>query len=127
MPGAVEGPDWLSIREASRRCGVSSDTVRRAIRAGRLPNASRTSLGDRGWRVPVSDLSAAGFRLSDNRRTDLSLTETAPADRRLLAALRQDIETLRHENDALRSENAKLRDHTLALVDRLTQVLGGAQ
>lgn len=46
-------PEWLSLQQAAALYGVSVDTLRRRIAAGRLP-ASR--FGERLIRVRVSDL-----------------------------------------------------------------------
>ena len=46
-------PEWLSLQQAALAYGVSVDTLRRRIAAGKLP-ASR--LGERLIRVRVEDL-----------------------------------------------------------------------
>lgn len=139
MTDALEGPSWLTIREAAAHCGVSPDTVRRAIRAGRFPRAARLPGGDRGWRVSVADLAKAGYldpgpttppncrpapapnatRLGNRLPNDLG--RPSPDAAQLARVVRE----LREENTALRAENARLRDHTLALLDRLAAVVGG--
>ena len=53
-----QSPQWSAI-EAARRCNVGRATIQRAIYAKRLPNAVRT---DKGWRIPLTDLLAAGFK-----------------------------------------------------------------
>lgn len=136
---ALEGPAWLTIREAAEHCGVSPDTVRRAIRAGRFPRAARLPGGDRGWRVSVADLAKAGFldpgpaappnyrptpsgtRLGNRLPNELGHSSADAAQ------LSHVVRELREENTALRVENARLRDHALALLDRLAAVVGGDQ
>jgi len=46
-------PEWLSLQQAATIYGISVDTLRRSISAGRLP-ASR--LGTRLIRVRIADL-----------------------------------------------------------------------
>jgi len=48
----------LSQEEAARLAGCSKDTVVRARRNGRFPNAR---LRDRRWAIPTDDLAAAGL------------------------------------------------------------------
>lgn len=48
----------LSQEEAARLAGCSKDTIVRARRNGRLPNAR---LRDRRWAIPTGDLAAAGL------------------------------------------------------------------
>jgi excisionase family DNA binding protein len=48
----------LSQEEAARLAGCSKDTIVRARRNGRLPNAR---LRDRRWAIPIDDLAAAGL------------------------------------------------------------------
>jgi len=136
---ALEGQAWLTIREAAAHCGVSPDTVRRAIRAGRFPRAARLPGGDRGWRVSVADLAKAGF-LNPGPAAHPNYLPT-PSSTRLgnrlsnelgrpsadAAQLSRVVRELREENTALRAENARLRDHALALLDRLAAVVGGDQ
>jgi excisionase family DNA binding protein len=50
--------DRLTVHEAARRCGVSAETIRRRLKAGRLPEAVLT---EEGWRIPVTGLIADGF------------------------------------------------------------------
>lgn len=58
----------LGISEAARACNVDRATVKRRLRAGRLPNARQD---DRGiWRIPVTDLLAAGLSLSRTGQPD---------------------------------------------------------
>lgn len=55
-------PYWLTLSEASAAMGVSKDTLKRALRNGRLPNARQRDDDSRTWEVPVGDLAAAGYR-----------------------------------------------------------------
>lgn len=55
-------PYWLTLTEASAAMGVSKDTLKRALRNGKLPNARQRDDDSRTWEVPVGDLAAAGYR-----------------------------------------------------------------
>lgn len=57
MPGQGDRPQW-SAAEAARRCGVGRATIQRALTEGRLAGAVQT---ERGWRIPLEALLAAGF------------------------------------------------------------------
>jgi hypothetical protein len=43
-------------------CGVSDETIRRRLRAGRFAGAHREGGVASAWRIPVADLLAEGFR-----------------------------------------------------------------
>ena len=63
--------ELLSIDQAAQRCSVSRDTIKRRLRAGRLPGAVRgTPVGRRPapWLIPDEDLVAEG--LLTGRRLD---------------------------------------------------------
>lgn len=50
----------FTLREASKRCGVSFSTIRRRREDGAFPNAYKTPDGQ--WVIPVEDLLAAGLK-----------------------------------------------------------------
>ena len=65
----VASDGTLSIDEAAVACGVSTETIRRRIRADRLTGAHR--VGPAGaWRIPVAALLADGFRPLLNGRDE---------------------------------------------------------
>lgn len=77
-PSIVESTQWLKINEAAAVSGVSSDTIRRNLKAGAFPR-SRRALGLDGsetgaWLIPVADLVAAGLR------TDQAVMRTAAGE-----------------------------------------------
>ena len=77
----------LKRTEAADLCGVNDSTIKRALTAGRLPNARRDSGPNGAWRIPVSDLIAAElYRPSadDDPAVDLRTTRAE----RQLAELR---------------------------------------
>ena len=51
----------LTLSEAAEACGVSRSTVRRKHEAGEFPNAYKAG-PDNAWRIPVTDLLAAGLK-----------------------------------------------------------------
>jgi hypothetical protein len=62
----MTGHDRVTIDQAAALTGVSRDTIKRRLRTGRLPNATRGNPHghrDRPWLIPVSDLAAAGLPL----------------------------------------------------------------
>lgn len=56
--GASE-QESLTLREAAERCTTSLSAIRRRLKAGAFPHAFKGVQGE--WRIPVSDLEAAGF------------------------------------------------------------------
>lgn len=56
----------LSQEEAARLAGCSKDTIVRARRNGRFPNAR---LRDRRWAIPTDDLAAAGLYHPEGHQT----------------------------------------------------------
>lgn len=52
-----------SLRDAARICGVSTDTIKRRLKAGDLPHARRLNDAAGTWVVPLADLAAAGFTI----------------------------------------------------------------
>ena len=73
----------LGVEEAAQLCGVSDETIRRRLRAGRLPNAVRAAGASSAWRIPLSDLIADGFQPQTASGEDGTLAELE----RLRAAL----------------------------------------
>lgn len=54
---------WLTISEVSATTRLSRDTIKRALIAGRFPNARRRDDVNATWEIPVADLTEAGYRL----------------------------------------------------------------
>ena len=69
----------FTLREASKRCGVSFSTIRRRREDGAFPNAYKTPDGQ--WMVPVEDLLAAGLKPTTDptQNQDRSGVLTEPA------------------------------------------------
>jgi len=57
--------ELLTLSEAAARFGLARSTVRRALDAGRFPNAEQDDSPQAAWRVPLQDLVDAGYRLAD--------------------------------------------------------------
>lgn len=73
---------------------MSSETIRRRIKAGRLPNALQTA---DGWRIPILDLIASGLEPKSPRADEgEAQPEKATSDRHaaLIAAHEEHIQTL---------------------------------
>jgi helix-turn-helix protein len=87
----------LSISEAASVCGVKRRTIRRRHQAGEFEHAFKDEEGS--WRIPVSDLAAAGLR--PNVVTD-------PDEPRIVFSAASQV-------DRLRTEVAVLRERVRAL------------
>jgi hypothetical protein len=124
-----EVPTHVSPQDAADLCGVSVDTIRRRIKAGTIPGATR--LGDRPtdpWSLPVSGLIAAG--LCTQEALDELAVSLPPDVEELLsrvAELEVALEAERasarrredHLNDLLARANTEL-ERLWNTVDRLT-------
>lgn len=108
-PG-ISAPDrpWLTLSQAADAAGVARTTIRRALDAGRFPQAKRDAdlngPGGGAWRVPVDDLLAAGFRLGrpappeqaqDSGTDGLAQTRGIAADQAEIAVLRAELAATR--------------------------------
>jgi predicted site-specific integrase-resolvase len=91
-------PYWLTLSEASATMGVSKDTLKRALRAGKLPNARQRQDDTRTWEIPIGDLAAAGYRpkSADAALPSSSGKQNDPDDP-ALRELRERVEHLQHE------------------------------
>lgn len=91
----------LNISEAARATGRSIPTIRNYLETKRLPNAKAVKNGERKtWRIPLTDLVAAG--LLDNVKP----TTASASDSQALAEARELIAALRAENGQLRERLA---------------------
>jgi hypothetical protein len=75
--------------EAALACGVSLDTVRRRIRAGKIPGAHRRGDAPFGeWVLPRAGLEAAGFTIHSGESAAPRASSASAAE---LAALRSEV------------------------------------
>lgn len=97
------------VPEAAALCGCSIDTVRRHLRDGRFPRAFQDGdVSNAAWRIPLSDLVAAGLYQPGPAEPDPPAEQTgvAPAEgsTELLARLQhaeRTIEQLLQQNQQL--------------------------
>ena len=80
----MSDPDALTLREAAERVGVARTTIRRALDKGRFPNAYRDDAPPHAWRVPLGDLTTAGYQPVE---TTPASTPPAPASASVPALL----------------------------------------
>lgn len=99
----------LGVEDAARACQVSDETIRRRLRAGRLPGARRDGVVG-PWRIPLADLIADGFTpvlpsaTSGLVAEELAELRAALAEARALASERDlRIEQLLSQLDDLRT------------------------
>jgi predicted DNA-binding transcriptional regulator AlpA len=87
----------LTINEVADITGVSRDTIKRRLRSGAFPGATRRgAIGGRSapWLIPVGDLVAAGFRMvrpvdtDDGQRTEAEVAELDETTRLRLRLVR---------------------------------------
>jgi excisionase family DNA binding protein len=90
----------LGVEEAARLCGVSDETIRRRLRANRLPHAARAEGPSSPWRIPFSDLIADGLEPQGSGDDEAVISEVTrlrealEASERLLAERQSRIEDL---------------------------------
>lgn len=112
---------WLTLSEASATMGVSKDTLKRALRAGKLPNARQRDDDSRTWEIPIGDLASAGYRPKTVEVAILPTSGDADDgyDAHLVRELRERIEHLQHELTVARIQAeeraARIADLQLAL------------
>lgn len=103
----------LGVEEAARVCGVSDETIRRRLRAGRFAGAHREGGVASAWRIPVADLLAEGFR---PRFESEGTTSMPPGE---LEELRRELAVAR----AIADERAARIAHLEAQLTALTAVV----
>lgn len=82
----------FTLREASKRCGVSFSTIRRRREDGAFPNAYKTPDGQ--WMVPVEDLLWAGLKPTTDP------TQTRPSSRVLTEPAQPSVEVAHEASPA---------------------------
>ncbi|HYV00977.1 MAG TPA: hypothetical protein VEM93_01340 [Actinomycetota bacterium] len=102
-PDVLEVPA-LTISEAAFVCRRNRGTIRRRLEAGAFPNARR-AFGDGPWLIPVTDLDAAGYKVSREFAPEVTQPDTPRvAELELeIAVLREklsSVETLAGEREA---------------------------
>jgi hypothetical protein len=125
----VEQPSWgsrdrlaLSISEAAQVCGVRRRTIRRRHQAGEFEHAFKDPEG--AWRIPVSDLVAAGLRpniVSDPDEPRIVFTAASQVDR-----LRTEVAVLRERVRALEII-AREREERVTDLRTILRMLPGAR
>jgi hypothetical protein len=126
------GTALLTYREAALACGVHEDTIRRAYRAGKLPNAQK---GPRGAvLISAIDLLQAGYKLTAPTESTPSAPAAEKADRAEVEALRAALEATKATQAALESQVAEMKATQAALLEimkrqalALPAAPGGAQ
>ena len=114
MPSTEGG---LGIEAAARLCGVSDETIRRRLRAGRLPGARRVGGPASEWRIPIGDLVEAGF--------EIGATPSQEVERDIVA-LQRNVEVLQQRLEERDAHLAALRSH-ISDLRALLGIAGGQQ
>lgn len=102
----------LTLKEAAERLGVHEQTVRRAVKAGRVPGAHLVEHGKgEQWRVPVASLGAI------SKQTPAQTAEASEADqlRQRVADLERQLELQRALADERRHQLDQLHISMRAL------------
>lgn len=115
--------ELLTINAAAEACAVSRDTIKRRLRSGHFPNATRgRAQGDRPppWLIPVVDLVEAGLAPTvDRGPTDRS--EDDPVSLRVALAHHEALSIARDAHLAdLRTEVRRLHER-IAHLSRLLE------
>ncbi len=110
----VVSPDVaLAYKEAAGLAGVSADTIKRDRENGDYPNAFQEESRSRTWRIPVSDLVAAG-RLAPDR--------VVPPDQRAHPVASKPLGALEDLDDlALRERVVRLEERLVAATALATE------
>jgi hypothetical protein len=113
---------WLTLREASRACGKSIDTIKRYRQAGRFPHAVQDSDAAGTWRIPIADLFEAGLEpvTAPRKEQGAGVQADTPlghregdqgSDSRELAVARAELAAAREVIDAQAAHIESLRRH----------------
>jgi hypothetical protein len=113
---------WLTLREASRACGKSIDTIKRYRQAGRFPHAVQDRDAAGTWRIPIADLFEAGLEpVTASRKEQLAGVQAAPplghgegdqgGDSQELAVARAELAAARQVIDAQAAHIESLGPH----------------
>jgi hypothetical protein len=122
--------DYLNINEAAKATGLSIPTIRAKLAKDLLPNAHQVPEGKRQtWRIPLSDLQAAGLldkvsspkQPSETEAKELKETALISEIDRLETALKAKDELLRLTTQTLEDYRARERQLFLALETKQTQ------
>lgn len=106
--------DRVTIQEAVRLTGVSRDTIKRDLEAGRYPGATKGVGGNDPWLIPVADLEAAG-RHQPPQGVSFGDLLRERTDQEALTQLRMELAQVRAQLEARCQEVELLRQ----LLDRL--------
>ena len=118
--------DYLNINEAAKATNLSIPTIRNKLEKGLLPGASQIQEGKRKlWRIPFSDLVAAGLidSVKANQESGFaSFPEALQQDlKKLQAELEATKELLRRADQELESYRQRERYLFATLETRATQ------
>ena len=118
--------DYLNINEAAKATNLSIPTIRNKLEKGLLPGASQIQEGKRKlWRIPFSDLVAAGLidSVKANQESGFaSFPEALQQDlNKLQAELEATKELLRRADQELESYRQRERYLFATLETRATQ------
>lgn len=100
----------LTLSEAASATGKHRNTIRNALDSGAFPNAAKDASG--AWRVPVTDLLAAGFHLhapTPPQATESNTTQREVVEADVVERLRAEVAELRRRvevAEALAAERA---------------------
>ncbi len=108
---------WLSLSEAAQAASCARITIRRALDAGKFPQAKRgdgpKGPGSGGWLIPVDDLLAAGFTLgrSGPEPVQPAAQVPAPDTASQIATLRGELAELRRRAEVAEAVAAERGRH----------------
>lgn len=107
----------LTLREAAERLGVHEQTVRRAVKAGRVPGAHLVEHGKgEQWRVPVTSLGAI------SKQTPVQSAEAGETEQ-----LRQRVADLEHQLELQRALADERRHQLDALHGTMRALAAGVR
>ena len=111
----ADGQRWVSLQEAARHLGKSTDAVRSLLRRDKLPKQRGN---DGSWLVGIrDDQSADGQATADDRQETVKLQELVSELREEVAELRQALvkaEAERETAQQVAAERVALREDRIA-------------
>ena len=124
VPSASEQVDGLTLTEAAAAYGVSVPTVRRLLKAGKLPGAVKVP-GPKGieYRIPAGSLEGLGYKPKQSQAGAVLTASRAGLEAELLGARVRELEASLETERVLRASAEKEAELLRANLDDLRVAL----
>lgn len=124
VPGGSEQVDGLTLTDAASAYGVSVPTLRRLLKAGKLPGAGKVP-GPKGteYRIPAGALEALGYKPKQSQAGAVLTASRAELETELLGARVRELEASLETERVLRAAAEKETELLRANLEDLRSAL----